>query len=549
MNRRTEYLAMVRDAARAVADERRRHAGTQGYRGHEERTLEGALRAATAAGFGPDARAAVRAILRTAPVVALSPGVKWQRDAQRAKRRASGKAMYPAVRFNPRKRNPLVYTVNGIADHGVKWTRHGDRATATIHGAIGSVKLELNPVNVLDGSGPRKPGGVAWGTAPAYELLINDRAMARLKASTLDAALADVNEVLADELGGMYATMLAAHPLNRKNPAKRRNPAGWTFTIAPSPGQRVRAKRIVSLWNGTMVGNVATFETATESRLAASQMDDDGIKWTRSNPRRRNPTTPRAALLKLALSYVPSTDPFWSVRKPSVDAIRRALAKHGGPRRNPVTTGDDVTKPYPFAKKEAEYDRQYGNGPSADDLRAYRDQAMRDRDEWSRTSSASQSAEARTLTTLKAAQKAHDAAEKQARHDYAVAGWHADDTITIAQERKRRKERAESRKGDVSDEIAALSNPRRRRNPAPPPGYMTLEQYAASTGYKRDLMDLHYHLDNYGSDLLYFCNGQWVPLRVAGAKGTGEALYAREGGHVAVRPRTNPRRATARRSR
>jgi hypothetical protein len=74
------------------------------------------------------------------------------------------------------------------------------------------------------------------------------------------------------------------------NVTKRRNPAaGWTFTIAPSPGQRVRAKRIVSLWNGTMVGNVATFETATEARLAASQMDDDGIRWTRSNPRRRNP--------------------------------------------------------------------------------------------------------------------------------------------------------------------------------------------------------------------------------------------------------------------
>lgn len=136
-------------------------------------------------------------------------------------------------------------------------------------------------------------------------------------------------------------------------------------------------------------------------------------------------------------------------------------------RRNPVRPDDDATRPYPFAKKEAEYDRQYGNGPSADDLRAYRDQAMRDRDEWSHKSSASQSAEARTLTALKAAQKAHDAAEKQAAHDYAVAGWHADDTITIAQERKRRKERAESRKGDVSDEIAALSNPRRRRNPMP----------------------------------------------------------------------------------
>jgi len=98
--RHTEYLAMVKDAARAVADERRRHAGTQGYRGNEERGLEMALRMATSAGFGPDARAAVRAILRTAPTVPVSPGVKWQRDAQRAKRRASGKAMYPAIR-NP----------------------------------------------------------------------------------------------------------------------------------------------------------------------------------------------------------------------------------------------------------------------------------------------------------------------------------------------------------------------------------------------------------------------------------------------------------------
>jgi len=89
---------------------------------------------------------------------------------------------------------------------------------------------------------------------------------------------------------------------------------------------------------------------------------------------------------------------------------------------------------------------------------------MRDRDEWSKTANASQSVEARAQAALRAAEKAHAAAAKQAQHDYAVYGWHADDTITIAQERKRRKERAESRKDDVRDEIAALSNPR-RRNP------------------------------------------------------------------------------------
>ena len=223
----------------------------------------------------------------------------------------------------------------------------------------------------------------------------------------------------------------AARANPRRNP--RQNPAAWTFTIAPLPGQRVRAKRIVSLWNGTMVGNVATFETATEARLAASQMDDDGIKWTRSNPRRRNPVRP----------------------------------------------GDDVTKPYPFEKKENEYSHFTGHAPNSATLREYRDQAMQDRDEWSRTSSASQSVEARTASVLKAAEKAHAAAAKQAQHDYAVYGWHADDTITIAQERKRRKERAESRKGDVSDEIAALSNPRHRKTRGNPAGWQYEEARAA----------------------------------------------------------------------
>jgi len=319
MKRHTEYLAMVKDAARAVADERRRHAGTQGYRGNEERGLEMALRAATSAGFGPDARAAVRAILRDAPTVPVSPGVKWQRDAQRAKRRASGRAMYPAIR-------------NPDAD--------GYYSLSEMHAR-----------------GVGRPGD-------------------------------------------MY-----------RAPAKV-----WTITVAPSPGQRVRAKRIVSVWNGTMVGNVATFETADDARLAAFYMDDEGIKWTRSNPRRRNPARP----------------------------------------------DDDVTRPYPFAKKEGEYSQW--SGVDAATLREWRDQAMRDRDEWSKTANASQSVEDRAQTALRAAEKAHAAAAKQAQHDYAVYGWHADDTITIAQERKRRKERAESRKDDVRDEIAALSNPR-RRNP------------------------------------------------------------------------------------
>lgn len=198
------------------------------------------------------------------------------------------------------------------------------------------------------------------------------------------------------------------------NVTKRRNPAaGWTFTIAPSPGQRVRAKRIVSLWNGTMVGNVATFETATEARLAASQMDDDGIRWTRSNPR----------------------------------------------RRNPATAGDDVTKPYPWAKKEAEY-QSWQMGPQQ--LREARDEAMRSRDQADATAKPSQTAAARSEAALKAAQKAHAAAQAAADRDYAIYGWHADDVSTIAQERKRR---LESAKSASASEIAALSNPR-RRNPA-----------------------------------------------------------------------------------
>jgi len=442
MNRRTDYLAMVRDSARAVADERRRHAGTQGYRGNEERGLEMALRMATSAGFGPDARAAVRAILRTAPTVPVSPGVKWQRDAQRAKRRASGRAMYPAIR-NPAETD---YTADNKAyrDEQDRAEAERDRRRAEIEGWMRKGgKRTPDRFTPLGSFAPakRNPALGYWGSDPQEE---RDAEQARVRFNTAKLAVA-------------------------------------RFLAAPTVG---KAKAIY----------------------------DDYLRRGGS-----------AALWDRA-----------------ADAPAR--------KRNPARADDDVTKPYPFSKKEGEYDHFTNHAPDAATLREWRDQAMRDRDEWARTSSASQSVEARASIALKAAEKVHAAAAKQAQHDYAVYGWHADDTSTIAQERKRRKERALSRKGDVSDEIAALSNPR-KRNPGPPAGYLTLEQYREKIGStKLNLMDLHYHLDkNYGSDLLYKVDGKWVPARVAGAKGTGEALYAREGGHVAVRTaKQNPTRSNRR---
>lgn len=138
--------------------------------------------------------------------------------------------------------------------------------------------------------------------------------------------------------------------------------------------------------------------------------------------------------------------------------VRVDVAFPGTAKRNPPTGDDDVTRPYPWQKKEDEY-AAWQMGPQQ--LREAHDEAMRNRDQADATAKPSMSAVARAETALKAAEKVHSAALKAANRDYAIYGWHADDVSTVMRERKRRIDAANHTAASV---IATLSNPG-RRNP------------------------------------------------------------------------------------
>lgn len=112
--RRDEYLSLVASAARAVVRERQRSVGTT-YQGDNERSLETALGMAQGVGYGPEARALARAILREAPSARLAPGVAWTRKKARAHRAATGDRNWP-VRNPAQDRGKVVFSKDATYD-------------------------------------------------------------------------------------------------------------------------------------------------------------------------------------------------------------------------------------------------------------------------------------------------------------------------------------------------------------------------------------------------------------------------------------------------
>ena len=217
---------------------------------------------------------------------------------------------------------------------------------------------------------------------------------------------------------------------------------------------------------GTMRGNPHRERkpTITGARFGASGT---------SSARLRAQELRRAAKFQILCSRH-GGDGEWDVKTTRADAERSAAEaraagcsnvrivpyKHANPKRNPPTKGDDVTKPYQFAKKEEEYQSRYRD----DTLRAERDEAMASRDKFDAVARESGTAFYRTMAPLRAAQKAHDDAEKRHLHDAAVYGWHANDVSTLATERNRRKALLADRIQYLKDDMTAFANPRRRRS-------------------------------------------------------------------------------------
>lgn len=82
---RDEYMALVAQSARAVVKERQRAAGST-YQGYNERSLNTAIGMAESAGYGKEARALTRQVLREAPATRLAPGTAFVRSRTRAAR-------------------------------------------------------------------------------------------------------------------------------------------------------------------------------------------------------------------------------------------------------------------------------------------------------------------------------------------------------------------------------------------------------------------------------------------------------------------------------
>lgn len=82
---RDEYMALVAQSARAVVKERQRAVGST-YQGYNERSLNTAIGMAESAGYGKEARALTRQVLREAPVTRLAPGTAFVRSRTRAAR-------------------------------------------------------------------------------------------------------------------------------------------------------------------------------------------------------------------------------------------------------------------------------------------------------------------------------------------------------------------------------------------------------------------------------------------------------------------------------
>lgn len=153
---------------------------------------------------------------------------------------------------------------------------------------------------------------------------------------------------------------------------------------------------------------------------------------------------------------------------------QEGTALHGNPgrrKKNPVTHGDDVMKPYNWQKKEDEY-----QGAGSRKLHEWATEAIATRD--SADAEAKRAEDARVVSSreLEMAKERYAPLELSAKNAYQVYSWHADDASTIGMEKRRAAERLKKTKEWAESELAEMHmNPRKgratakRRNPLPGP--------------------------------------------------------------------------------
>lgn len=154
--------------------------------------------------------------------------------------------------------------------------------------------------------------------------------------------------------------------------------------------------------------------------------------------------------------------------------VQEGTAPHRNPgrrKKNPVTHGDDVMKPYNWQKKEDEY-----QGAGSRKLHEWATEAIASRD--SADAEAKRAEDARVVSSreLEMAKERYAPLELAAKNAYQVYSWHADDASTIGMEKRRAAERLKKTKEWAESELAEMHmNPRKgrvaakRRNPLPGP--------------------------------------------------------------------------------
>lgn len=159
-------------------------------------------------------------------------------------------------------------------------------------------------------------------------------------------------------------------------------------------------------------------------------------------------------------------DPHWrktwgltgKSKKQVVDFVNREWRTRFNPgKRNPVEAGDDVTKPYPFQRKEEAYAGRW----TPKDLAQVIKTAVEARDAADRYARPRGDRAAELRAVAAQAIKDRDQAERWYKEMYDTAGWHADDVHTLAQERARTVERLKLRSASLQEDMRALhANPR-----------------------------------------------------------------------------------------
>lgn len=127
---------------------------------------------------------------------------------------------------------------------------------------------------------------------------------------------------------------------------------------------------------------------------------------------------------------------------------RRKVTKH---RKNPAYMGERVNVPYPFAKKEDQY-QDYSNERLVEALR----EAVRFRDAAEAHYRIVSNHLDKITPAFRAAEKEFKKATEAVEESYIIAGWYSDDVHTLAKERN-------SREARLHKTLAGLkTNPRKR---------------------------------------------------------------------------------------